>query len=386
MIRAWEGEPNIGGWYTRKEEIAALSAIRSCMSPHSKSKGYFREKFEAEFAEFVGVKHSLAVNGAGSGLELVLRALQVTPEDEILSCAINFHGTHVAIIGTGAKLIITDPQAGTLNICVDDAARKIGPRTKAIVVTHMNGLPADLDDLASVIATKCIGQKQKPKIIVDAARACGASYRNERVGKQGWATVFSFHRKKLMTTLGEGGMITTDDAELFERLRCYRSFGDTKSWGSNFQMTDVQAAVGSVQLSRLPIMNRRRRSLAGHRNARLESHVNLQIPLEPYDRTHVYYLYTLCLKKSIDTATAEQIRNTIITRLADQYGIGCVVANRPTYQTNPWIAQHLQGQTSPVADDLGARIFCPSLHPVMTQRENNYISDAISEVCSSSCS
>jgi dTDP-4-amino-4,6-dideoxygalactose transaminase len=188
-------------------------------------------------------------------------------------------------------------------------------------------------------------------------------------------TVFSFHTMKLMTTLGEGGGITTDDPELGPRLRALRQFGGTEGWGSNYKMTKVQAAVGLVQLRRLDEMIERRRKVAQERTELLKDVEGLTLPVEPPGYWHTYYLYTCLVPKE----WAGEKRDRLMALLQNEYGVNCVVANPPQHKVVPFIAKHTQGQELPLSDELGARLFCPPTHPLMTREENEYIAAAIAE-------
>ena len=212
------------------------------------------------------------------------------------------------------------------------------------------------------------------KVIGDAARACGGKYKGTRIGKKGWMTVFSFHTQKLMTTLGEGGAITTDDPDLATQLRSYRQFGtETGGWGTNYKLTKVQAAVGIVQLKRLDEMIAKRVQRAEERTRMLEDVRGLTLPWEPPDSDHTYYLYT-CLAP-LDWAGEK--RDRLLGILNDDYGVGTIVANPPVYQTVPVLREQTAGQALPISDEIGARLFCISLHPQLTEEENEYICAAV---------
>jgi len=376
----WKGEPALGGWYTEAEIDAAVAAIRDSMDWNT---GFYAareiEAFESAFAEYIGTDYAVALNGAGTGLDVALMCLDLEPGDEIISCAINFPGTHLAIIGQGARLVLCEPDPITLNIDPSDVIRRISSRTRAILVTHMNGLSANMDSLLA-IAEQYPHPKYGPlKIIGDAARACGAKDHNSMVGKKGWMTVFSFQSKKLMTTLGEGGMIVTDDPIAAARTRRIRSFGAGEDWGTNYKMTKVQAAVGMVQLKRLPEMNARRITLAEARTAILSKEQNLQLPIAPSGYQHVYYLYTITLPQD----WAFERRDHLMLRLEKMYGIGCRVANPPTYTSNKLIQRHTEGQETSLADDIGGRIFSIVLHPLMTDDDNIYVTSSLLETMAS---
>jgi perosamine synthetase len=372
----WPGEPEFGAWYTDEEIAAAEEAIRACCTWTNSTPRKYRLEFEQAFANFIGVHHAISVNGAGTGLELAMRSLDLVPGDEVISCAINFHGTHLAVLGCGARLILCEPNALTLNIDPADAERRITQRTRAILVTHMNGLPADVDELLDIARRNSTSRRTPIQVVFDAARCCGATYKGKRIGEAGLMTVFSFHRKKLMSTLGEGGMIVTNDAQVAERVLQYRGFGAGETWGSNFHMTEVQAAVGLVQLRRVDEMNALRVRRAEERSRMLKGTPGLTLPPSPGDRTHLHYLYTLLVSPML----AGNIRDRILEMLKREYGIGAVVANPPTYQSNSYIQSRVRGVALPVAECLGRRILCPSLHPLMSEEDNRFIATAIREV------
>jgi perosamine synthetase len=370
-------EPDLGGWYTEAEVEAAVEAIRESMDWRAPFPGRARiEAFEADFARHVDARHAIAMNGAGTALDMAVRALDVEPGDEIVSCAINFPGTHLAVIGGGARLVLAEPDPATLNLDPGDLERRITPRTRAIVVTHMNGLAADLDAILEVAERNPHPRHGPPLVIGDAARANGAGYRGARLGAQGWLTVFSFQRKKHMSTLGEGGMVTTGSDAAAERLREFRSFGMGTGWGTNYKMTAVQAAVGRVQLRRLEEMNERRIQRALERNRLLEGRIpGALLPVGVEGCRHVYAYYTIILPEGWSAADRDEMQR----RLAADFGVGAAVANRPTWMDSPRIREHVAGQRLPVAESVGSRVICPSLHPLMTEAENRRVADAVAE-------
>jgi len=188
--------------------------------------------------------------------------------------------------------------------------------------------------------------------------------------------VFSFHSMKLMTTLGEGGAITTDDPDLAERITAYRHFGRGKVWGTNYKITCVQAAVGLVQLRRLDEMVGLRRRRAMERSEMLKDVPELALPYEPPDCRHTYYLYT-CL---VPETWAGEKRDLLIKMMRDDFNIGVGTHNRPCYVESRLLARRTRGQRLPISDSIGKRIITVSLHPLMTEQENEYIAAALSEV------
>ncbi len=377
LSRNWPAEPHLGGWYTEEEIAVAVKTIRDSMDPVTGFGFICKEitDFEEAFARYCGTADCVSINGAGSGLDMALMCLDLQPEDEVIVPSINFRAALMAVIGQGARLVVCEVDPVTLQADPNDIERRLTPRTRAILPVHMNGLSAPMDDYLE-IAERHPHPKHGPlKVIGDAARACGGGYKGTKIGKRGWMTVFSFHTMKLMTTLGEGGGITTDDPELGPRLRALRQFGGTEGWGSNYKMTKVQAAVGLVQLRRLDEMIERRRKVAQERTELLKDVEGLTLPVEPPGYWHTYYLYTCLVPKE----WAGEKRDRLMALLQNEYGVNCVVANPPQHKVVPFIAKHTQGQELPLSDELGARLFCPPTHPLMTREENEYIAAAIAE-------
>ncbi len=375
----WEGEPMLGGWYTDEEFETVMRTIRDSMDPYV-GFGFFCDEivdFEKAFAQYCGTAEAISVTSAGAGLDMAIMALDLQPGDEVISPAINFKAAHYAILGQRGKVILCEVDPRTL--CADpaDVEKRITPRTRAILVTHMNGLSAPMDDYLE-IAQRHRHPKYGPlQVIGDAARACGGGYKGTKIGKKGWMTVFSFHTMKLMTTLGEGGMITTDDPDLAQRLRGIRMWGEGSGrWGGNYKMSKVQAAVGLVQLRRLDEMIAPRVRLARQRTEMLRDVPELTLPYEPPDCDHTYYLYTILLPRE----WAGETRDKLLEMLKEDYGVETTVANPPTYQDNPFIRQHTAAQELPLSDELGARLFCAPLHPLMPEEDNEYIAAAIADV------
>jgi len=374
--RAYPGLPPLGGWYTEEEFEAIIEALRESMDWRVGFGGPQIAEFEEAFAEYCGVEHAIALNSCGTGLDIAMMCLNVEPGDEVISPAITFKATHLAIIGQGAKLVLCEIDPRTFNIDPADVERRMTPRTRAVVAVHNNGLSAFMDDLME-IAERYPHPKHGPaKVIGDAARACGAAYKGTKVGKKGWMNIFSFQTTKNMTTLGEGGMITTDDADAARRARAYRSFGaGTEFWGTNYRMTKLQATAGLVQLRRLDEMNARRIDRARCLSARLHSIPELTLPGEPPDCVHIYYGYTVMVPPD----WAGERRDKLCGILNDEFGVGTVVMNNVTPTQHPLIRQHVAGQQTPVSDLTGKRLLCVSLHPLMTDDDLDYIADSMTK-------
>jgi perosamine synthetase len=376
----WPGEPGLGSCYTDAERSAVTNVFEQMRFWPSGYDRWQQEAFEAAFASYCGADYAVAVNSGGAALDLAMAALSAKPGDEVISCAINFPGTHLAVLGAGLRLVLAEPDPVTLNLDPRDISHRMTRRTRAILVTHMNGLPADLDAIETAASHRAAELSiDTPRIIVDAARAVGATTPDGPVGAQGWVTIFSFHRKKAITTLGEGGMLTTRCPATARHLRQMRSFGDHECWGSSYRITEFQAAAGQVQLRRLDVMNDTRIELARERTKLLSASTGgdtLMLPPEPAGYRHVYYLYTVLLRDSAAGAS----RDAVQRRLREVHGVGSVIANPPTYSAHEFIKARTAGQGPfPVAEETGRRILCTAVHPCMTRRDNARISEALAE-------
>lgn len=372
----WQrGEPHIGGYYGEEEIEVVVRTIRDSMDPNE-GFGFICEEieqFERRFGDYCNAAHCVSINGAGTGLDMAMMCLDLQPGDEVIVPAINFPGAALSVIGQRGQVVWCEVDPRTFQADPEDVERRITPRTRAIYPVHMNGMAAPIDDYLEIAERHPHPQHGPLKVIGDAARSCGAGYKGEKIGGRAWMTIFSFHTMKLMTTLGEGGAVTTNDPEAVDRLRAIRQFGGGKQWGTNYKMTKVQAAVGLVQLARLDTMLEERRRVAYERNELLADVEELTLPYEPPDCWHTYYLYT-CL---VPEDWAGEKRDRIIALMAQDYNVGCVVANPPCYQSNPFLARMTEGQRLPLSEQLGARLLCISLHPKMTTQDNEYICAAL---------
>ncbi len=374
----WEGEPLLGSIYGEEEIAAAVEAMRTAMEP-TRGFGFTAPEivaFEAAFAAYAGTKHAVALNSAGPGLDMAMRYLKLQPGDEVIVPAINFVASPMAVMGAGGQVVWGEVDPRTLQLDPNDVERRITPRTVAIFPVHMNGLSAPMDELIEVANRHPHPTRGPLAVIGDAARACGGGYKGGKIGKAGLMTVFSLHTMKNITTLGEGGMVTTDDdaAAAFCRGTRFYGFGsDPDIWGTSNVMTSVQAAVGSVQLGKLDAMIMARRRVAALRTEMLDGVPGLTLPYEPEGCVHSYYLYT-CL---VPEEWAGEKRDRLLQMLRDEYQVRCVVANRPVYVDRKVMRDHTPGQRLPLSEQLGGRIFCPPIHPAMTDEDNEFICAAL---------
>jgi dTDP-4-amino-4,6-dideoxygalactose transaminase len=246
------------------------------------------EEFEREFAGFVGVEHALAVANGTAALHLALLASGVGPGDEVVLPSLNFVAAANSIAHTGATPVFCDiVGADDLNLDPADLEGVIGPSTKAVVVLHYGGFPCDME------AVRNIAERHRLLVIEDAAHAPGATWRGERCGALGLLGCFSFFSNKNMP-VGEGGMVTTDDDDLAERLRLLRSHGmTTLTWarhrghassydvllpGFNYRLDELRASMGLVQLRRLPSENAGRAQISARYREALHGRGGVTLP------------------------------------------------------------------------------------------------------------
>jgi perosamine synthetase len=373
----WEGEPMLGSAYGEDEIEAAVAAMRDSQEVSRGFGGPQIPAFEEAFARYIGTKHAVALNSAGPGLDLSMRYLDLEPGDEVIVPAINFVAAPLAVVAAGGQVVWGEVDPRTLQLDPADVETRITPRTRAICPVHMNGLAAPLDELIE-LARRHPHQKHGPLAVIgDAARACGGEYRGRKLGKDGLLTVFSFHTMKNMVTLGEGGMMTTDNDNVAEFFRAGRFYGlsNREFWGSSYVMNKIQAAVGLVQLRKLDSFIAARRRLAAARSEMLDGIRELTLPVEPDGCLHTYYLYT-CL---VPPEWAGEKRDQLMKTMDETYGVRLLVANPPAYQAHAFLRRHTPGQSLPLSDELGARLFCIPTHPAMSDDDNTYISAALIE-------
>ena len=306
---------------------AEIDAVRQVLESGWLTQGPFVAKLEADFAARHGAARALAVTSCTTALQLALIAAGVGPGDEVIVPAFTWVATANVVVHCGATPVFADILPHSFNIDPASVARALSPRTKAIFVVHLFGLPADMDALAAVAPAHVTG-------IADAACAAGASYKGRPAGSLGKMGCFSLQPRKSITC-GEGGLLTTSDPDLAATAEMHRNHGATlseearhrgpKPWelpefpvfGHNFRMTDIQAAVAHVQLGKLDQFIAERARLADLYDARLQRFDWLSTPLRPADCDHALQAYVVM----VDPARAAMSRNDILAHFQAK-GIG----------------------------------------------------------------
>lgn len=281
-----------------EEKEAVLKVLDSGML----AQGQYVKTFESEFAKFCGVKHAIATSSGTTALHIALLAHEIGTGDEVITSAFTFIATANAILYTGAKAVFVDILPNTFNIDPEKVEKALTSRTKAIIPVHLFGLGCNMD------ALQAITSKHGLPIIEDACQSHGAAYKGKIVGSFGTG-VFSFYPTKNMTS-AEGGMITTDDDALADKCHSLRQHGMRQRdlydrVGFNYRMSDIHAAIGVVQLSKLERFNLARRANAHYLNDHLEA---VWIPQEPPGYKHVYHQYTIKLPDGKRDALREHLQ------------------------------------------------------------------------------
>ena len=237
-----------------------LNNLKAVLKSGRFLQGPFVEKFERKWADLVGVDHAIAVTNGTVAIQLALNAIGLEPGDEVIVPSLTFGSTATAVVHQAGIPVFADIDRDLYTLDHTDLERCLTDRTKAIVPVHMYGHPAEMDEIIEFADTYDL------RVIEDAAQAHGAKYKGDVVGSLGDAGCFSFYATKNITT-GEGGVITTDDSDIAERLRMLRNHGmrgrdQHISLGYNYRMSELNGAIGAAQVEKLPEFNRKRREIS----------------------------------------------------------------------------------------------------------------------------
>lgn len=351
-----------------EEEAAVLAALRSGRL----AQGQRVREFEERFAAFCGTAEAVAVSSGTAALMIALAVHGLGPGDEVITTPFTFAATANAILFTGARPVFVDVRDDDFNVDPSLIEAKITPQTRAVLPVHLYGQPCDMTAIAS------IARKHGLLVVEDAAQAHGATVDGKTVGSFGTGC-FSFYATKNMTT-GEGGMITTNDSAIADKARRYRSHGESsryvsESLGYNFRMTEVLAAIGLTQLSRLPERNERRRANAAYLTEHLRGVIT---PNEMPGRHHVYHQYTVRVPSPDDASAA---RDALKAKLAESGVQTSVYYPLPVYR-QPLYANLGYRDPLPVAERLSREVLSLPVHPALTPDDLKTIVDAVNEAAS----
>lgn len=323
------------------------------------------ERFESEVAEFCGTEYALGVASGADALFLALKAMGIGDGDEVITCPNSFIATAGVIVAAGATPVFVDA-AADFNIDVEKLEQAVTGRSRAVIPVHLTGRPAEMDRLNEIAARHDLA------VIEDAAQAIGARYKGRRVGSLGRVAGFSLHPLKNLGVLGDGGLVTTNDREIFEAIKKLRNHGlrnrdECQMWGYNSRLDPLQAVIASIKLKHLDNWNQRCREIAARYRAGLEKFV-----VVPTDREHeepAYHNFIIQFDR----------RDDLMNHLD-----ACGVGSRVHYP----IPIHLQESAAaagygpgafPVAERQAKQILSLPIYPELTDAEVEYV---IKSVCS----
>lgn len=341
--------------------------------------GPVNARFEEAFAKYIGVKRALTLNSCTAALQLAIEASQIT--GEVILPSFTFVASANAVVRAGAIPVFADIEYGTCNIDPVDIARKITPRTQAIMVVHYAGQACPMDKIIKLAA------QHNLKIIEDSAETIGGTYKKQKTGSFS-VGCFSFFPTKNITT-GEGGMLTTNSDAFADKVKALAGHGITKStyerqlaqdpWhreanyaGYNFRMSSILAAIGVEQLKKLDGLNARRREHAAYLNKRL-TFDELDLPVELKECRHVYQMYTIKVKKVA--------RRDFVLGLRKK-GVMASVHFTPPVHLQRYYAQKYKRliRDLPVTENVAGSIVTLPMHPWLTKKELDYMVNSVSKV------
>ena len=324
------------------------------------------EAFEAEYAAFCGTKHCVGLANGLEALELVLRAWDLGPGDEVIVPSNTYIATWLAVTAVGAKVVPVEPTPGGPNIDPERIEAAITPRTRAIMPVHLYGEPADMD------AIMALAGKHGLKVIEDVAQAQGAKVRGRRAGSLGQAGAHSFFPTKNIGAYGDGGAVTTDDPKLAERLRVLRNYGSRVKYvnlerGYNSRLDELQAAFLRVKLPRLDAWNERRRVLAARYTDKLAGIAGLGLPRAPQWAEPVWHLYVVRTPRRAD-----------LIKALEKAGIGSLIHYPiPPHLQQAYADLALPKGSFPLAETLAEKVLSLPMGPHMKVEAIDEVAQAV---------
>lgn len=386
-------EIKFGSEYGPEEEQAAMEVIRQ----GAPTSGEACIQFEKDFAAYCGSKYARAVTNGTAALFLSMVGLDIKPGDRVITTPMTWIATAAAPATLGAEIDFVDIDPRTYNLDPSQLAEAITPQTKAIIPVHLYGQCCDMDPILEIAGEHGIA------VVEDACQAVGSEYKNRKAGSMGAAGCFSFHEQKNMSTLGEGGMIVTDDPALYERIALYRShctrvhgrstkycqldeakfpIGKTFWWqdfddvGYNFRMTDVQAAVGIVQLKKLDDLNQRRIKNAAYLTASLADVPGLTLPAVMPGCKHTFHLYPVML----DARRFGINKVDFVHAMLHERGIKVGTHYNPLNWSTAFQKRGYGRGQFPHAEKVGESLVTLPINPRQTQEALNYLAESIRAV------
>lgn len=348
--------------------------------------GVEARSFEKEFAEFSDSKYSVAMFNGTVALDVALKALQIGKGDEVVVTSRTFVASVSAIVNVGAKPVFADVSFDTQNIDAETIRAVISNKTKAIVCVHLAGWPCEMNEIMA------IANEHDLYVVEDCAQAHGAKYKGKSVGSIGHIGCWSFCQDKIMTTGGEGGMVTTNDESLWRKMWAYKDHGKSyeavyerehpegfrwlhETFGSNYRMTEMQAAIGRIQLKRMPDWHIKRLNNANSIWSAAKKCKGLRVPTIPENIEHAAYKCYVFVKGDVD------LRDKMMMEI-NAKGVPCYSGScSEVYLEKAFDNTKFRPKKRlPVAKKLGETSLMFLVHPTLTEEEIKKTCDVLTEV------
>lgn len=379
-----------GSEYGSEEEHAILEVLRQ----GAPTSGEACIQFEKDFAAYCGATHARAVSNGTAALFLSLLAIGIKRGDRVLTSPMTWIATAAAGVTLGAEVDFVDIDPETCNLDPRQLEAKITTNTKAILPVHLYGQCCDMDEILAV------GKQHGVAVVEDACHAVGAEYKTRKAGSMGVTGCFSFHEQKNISTLGEGGMVVTNDPAVFEQVALYRShctrvygrstkyctldearfpmgqrfwWQDFDDCGYNFRMTDVQGAVGVVQLKKLDALNQRRIDNAAYLSAGLRDVSGLTLPIVRPGNKHVFHLYPI----QIDATKFGRTKDDFIHAMYHERGVKVGTHYTPLHYATAFQRRGFRKGQFPVTEAVAERLVTLPINPRQTREALDYLIESV---------
>ena len=356
-----------------EEKAEVMKVLQSGYLTNKAGQGPMVQEFEKRFSKYIGCKHSIAINSGTSALHALLLALDLKSNDEVIIPSFTFVATASMILHVHAKPVFVDVDPKIFTMDPNKLEKLINKNTKAIIPVHLFGHPADMKPIIN------LAQEKDIFVIEDACQAHGAEYQGKKVGNISNAACFSFYPSKNMTT-GEGGMITTNNNEIAEKIRIIINHGEktvynTIRLGHNFRMPEISGAIGKVQIKKLPDFIEKRTKNADYLTSNLNDIKGISTPIVKDWAKHCWYMYTLTYNENNKIN-----RDKFIKKLNDA-GIGSGVYYKKPLHLMPLFKNMIMKNTDlKNTEKLSETVFSIPVHPKLTNEELAYIVQTIKEI------
>lgn len=372
-----------------EEEIVAVSNVLRSNRVNYWT-GEVTREFEREFASWSSTTRAVALGNGTQALEVALRALEVGDGDEVIVTPRSFFASASCVVALGASPVFADVDRDSQNITAKSIEQVLSPKTRAIIAVHLAGWPCDMDDIVA------LAEEHQLAVIEDCAQAHGALYRGRAVGSIGRVGAWSFCQDKIITTGGEGGMVTTNDEGMWSRVWSYKDHG--KSWealyetehapgfrwvhnsfGTNMRMLEMQAAIGRIQLRRIDEWHRRRTDNANRLAAAFSKCSALRTPMPPDDVEHAWYKFHVFVRP--ESLKRNWTRERIMAEIGAA-GVPCQSGScseiylEKAFDGTGWRPKN----RLPVARELGENSLMLLVHPTLTEEEIDRTCNVVTEV------